>query len=200
MDYSKKAYSLHDLLPVALQIIKESLATAPSNSDSEKRRRYQAISIYDAENGDSLAVQAALVSAITELQRKNPPDSTLTSKEAMAEDLIRIAYNRWQRRKRRDQRLRAEAERGERIAVDDGNPVISMVPENIQHFSAQISELLDLMEEKLSPRSRQILMLRLEGHTQEEIAKQLGCHRSAISRVENRAKQLLRDLHSKKLD
>jgi len=173
----------------AMGLLRASRAGAGRIIDAVKA--YQAEAIYRENNNDSLAVQAALISAAFELQICK----TSRASEADPADvdqsttllLVQLAYNRSRRLWRHGSRLRDQAQRGE--GVGNGSRPLDSQPSpdhafiNLFETHAQLKELLGSIYEGLDERDRGILEMSAEGHTQEEVAAQFGCHRSSVSRV-----------------
>jgi DNA-directed RNA polymerase specialized sigma24 family protein len=146
---------------------------------------------YPAEGGgaDSVEIRSALASAVTEFLRwrestelGDPP-----AEEELAFHLIRIAYNRWQRRDRSDRVIRRAAEANLAPGDGDGTPLLESLPAtdlgNSENLARQLSVLVDEMLGSLSSRDRAIVRAYLERTPKSEIARVLGCHRATVARV-----------------
>lgn len=147
-------------------------------------------------------IVGALVSAIIDLDRDLsrgaiPKDAKC---DDLAIELIRLAYNRWQRERRVSERLRFQTSAGEhRISLSgqdlggraiDQKPVEKESPENIAHFR----DVVDQLVEQLTPQDIEILLLFAEDHSIADIAERIGCHRTTISRKLDRFAHVLRKL------
>ena len=108
--------------------------------------------------------------------------------------------------------FRSKKKRGNEISINDqidvdkdGNPLtyldIISVEESVENeldLKIHIAKIRQLVETVLSPRERQIIVLRygLKGYkpiTQREVAKYLGISRSYVSRIEKRALEKMKD-------
>ena len=108
--------------------------------------------------------------------------------------------------------FRSKKKRGNEISINDqidvdkdGNPLtyldIISVEESVENeldLKIHIAKIRQLVETVLSPRERQIIVLRygLKGYkpiTQREVAKYLGISRSYVSRIEKRALEKMKE-------
>jgi RNA polymerase sigma factor (sigma-70 family) len=200
------AILLQQVLPIATQKVRAALQMDDAKSEDDRRRQRQATALFaeaqaqSSKVTDALAsLDGALASAVTELQRtmlSGGLTATLTT-DQLASELVRIAYNRWQRRHRSDKRLRQEAHRGEAASSDRGNTVLAGTIGESAEFHAQILSFVNEIVERLSPKGREVLKMRLEGFTQDEVAKALKCHRSTVSRIETQVRDLVNELNQK---
>ena len=119
------------LLPAAVDLLRRELREPRSTRSS---LRWMAPALYDAypsgtPTDDLREVQGALASAVTEFLRWR--DRTeLTEhpgEEEMAFQLIRITYNRWQRRDRSDRKFEREVELGQRALDERGTTLLSIL-------------------------------------------------------------------------
>ena len=105
-----------------------------------------------------------------------------------------------------EKKLSAEVSINETIDVDrDGNPltyidVVCSEEDIAEEIDRKITteKMLVYVEKLLSPRERQIIMMRyglggIKAQTQREIAQSLGISRSYVSRIEKAALTTLRD-------
>lgn len=146
--------------------------------------------LYEANDQNSKAVEAALYSAVFELSSKrmdrsgiNPPTE---DELGLAFELVRVAYNRAQRAERQADRLKLEAARGEVGVGEVEFRPIQQISEKSGTFSALIRELLDGMYGDLDAREHRILECLSQGMDWEEVALLEGVHRTTISRVVKR--------------
>lgn len=106
---------------------------------------------------------------------------------------------------RRRKKCSHEVSLNDTIDVDrDGNPLtyldIISAPDRIAEdidMAVHIDKLRKLIDEVLSPREKEIIVLRYgllgyEPRTQREVARHLGISRSYVSRIEKRALELLK--------
>jgi RNA polymerase sigma factor (sigma-70 family) len=149
-------------------------------------------------------VVGALMSAIIELDRqvtlgKFPPGASI---DQLAIELIRLAYNRWQRERRAASRLQSQTAIGEsrnqHAGIDLGRRLLDQIPStaNSPENHAHFRQVVDQVVERLSPLDVQILILFADGHSTVEIANRIGCHRTSISRKIDRFADLVRAIIS----
>jgi RNA polymerase sigma factor (sigma-70 family) len=102
----------------------------------------------------------------------------------LAVDLVRVAYNRMQRQRRRQQRMRDEVARG---TGPEGERLLEQYPaEDFSEFPAQLREVVDYLLGSLPEQERRVISSRFEGLTQQATAERLGIHRAAVQRMEAR--------------
>src|SRR5262249_372296 len=152
---------------------------------------------------DLREVQGALASAVTELLRwqQRTALSEHPGEEELAFQLIRITYNRWQRRDRSDRPLRQAAERGASPVDDRGTTALAAFggknPWADEDFVQQIAGVVDEVLGDLNDRDRAIVRCYLDRQKQTAIADALGCHRATVARVidrfRDRVKRLIGD-------
>ncbi|HRE98931.1 MAG TPA: helix-turn-helix domain-containing protein [Pirellulaceae bacterium] len=147
----------------------------------------------------------ALASAIIELgPQADPAAARLPSDvDALASELVRLAYNRWQRERRAGNRIRHQAEVGERVPefggdsqdprALDSQPTSSAPPEIHAHFRDVVDHLMG----QLSEGDLRILVLFAEGRTLGEIASLVDCHRTTISRKLDHFADIVRRVSAK---
>jgi hypothetical protein len=161
---------------------------AGSVLDSKRIARHTQM-LYDVNDNDSRAVEAALYSAVYELPR--PPQGPTgpgpeDADRVLALELIRVAYNRAQRALRQETRLQQEAARGEAgPGCSDFRP-IDNISANSEIFSAQIRELLDGVYGELEERERRVVEALSQGIEWDEVVRREGVHRTTVSRVVKR--------------
>ncbi len=151
-------------------------------------------------------IVGALVSAIIDLDRdltrgKIPKNM---SADELAVELIRLAYNRWQRERRTTDRIQHQASLGESRKSPDANDLGDRWIDQFQSRQpsqkniAQFRDVVDLLVERLTPLDVQILMMFAEGYTASEIAAKHGCHRTTISRKLDRFADTVRVITTEK--
>jgi RNA polymerase sigma factor (sigma-70 family) len=135
-----------------------------------------------------MAALGAVASAISEFRKENleKPGCVEPAREAvdLAVDLVRVAYNRMQRQRRRQQRMRDEVARG---TGPEGERLLEQYPaEDFSEFPAQLREVVDYLLGSLPEQERRVISSRFEGLTQQATAERLGIHRAAVQRMEAR--------------
>lgn len=191
------------IVPVARSIVERSL-NGSSDSPAVHAQINSLASGLPA-NHRVTTVVGALMSAIIELDRKVtlgkfPPSA---SYDQLAIELIRLAYNRWQREQRAASRMQSQAATGEsrnrHLGNDLGNRILDQIPSaaNSPENHAHFRQVVDQVIERLSPLDVQILMLFADGHSTAEIANRIGCHRTSISRKVDRFADLVSAITSK---
>lgn len=145
-------------------------------------------------DNDSAAVLGAVASAITEFEREQSPDRQggVTSPRDLAVGLVRVAYNRMQRQRRRQRRVQSEAARG--TGRDGQNLLDNYAEEEISEFPAQLRDVVDSVLEALPESERLAMGFRFDGLTQLETARRLGIHRAAVQRIEARFRDAVREV------
>jgi RNA polymerase sigma factor (sigma-70 family) len=145
-------------------------------------------------DNDSAAVLGAVASAITEFERVQSQErlGAAGGPKELAVGLVRVAYNRMQRQRRRQQRLQSEAARG--TARDGQNLLEQFAADEISEFPAQLREVVDSVLAGLPESERIAMGYRFDGLTQIETAQRTGLHRAAVQRIEARFRDAVRGL------
>jgi RNA polymerase sigma factor (sigma-70 family) len=148
-------------------------------------------------DNDSEAVLGAVVSAITEFEREQSRERSgaAAGPEELAVGLVRVAYNRMQRQRRRGKRLQSQVARG--TGRDGQNLLEQFAAEEISEFPAQLREVVDSVLQGLPESERQAMGYRFDGLTQQETAQRLGLHRAAVQRIEARFRDTVRRLYER---
>jgi len=151
-------------------------------------------------DNDSAAVLGAIASAITEFERgpKRERLGVVEGPREMAVGLVRVAYNRMQRQRRRQRRVQLEAGRG--TGRDGENLLAQFAAEEISEFPAQLREVVDFVLEELPEGERVVMGFRFDGLTQIETAQRTGLHRAAVQRIEARFRDAVRGLFDRDRD
>ncbi|MFM7039760.1 MAG: hypothetical protein ACKO2L_18800 [Planctomycetaceae bacterium] len=155
----------------------------------------QLVALKRFNDNDSAAVLGAVASAITEFERQERQQrgGVPNGPWELAMGLVRVAYNRMQRQRRRQQRLQSEAARG--IGRDGQNLLEQFAAEEISEFPAQIRNVVDFVLQGLPEPEQRVMGYRFEGLTQQETALRTGLHRAAVQRIEARFRDVVRKLH-----
>ena len=182
-----------------LPLVGEVLATL---ADRESRDQSGALRVCAAQlsalkrfnDNDSVAVLGAVASAITEFERLRGLErlEVAGGPKELAVGLVRVAYNRMQRQRRRQQRMQLEAARG--TARDGQNLLEQFAADEISEFPAQLREVVDSVLAGLPESERIAMGYRFDGLTQIETAQRTGLHRAAVQRIEARFRDAVRGL------
>jgi hypothetical protein len=184
--------TLRSLSQFALELLRIARVAHVTTSE-ERRLAWQAKFLYLANNNDSLGVQGALLSAAVELAARNLPDAASLTKKATddirAEELIHLACNRARNEQRRQQRIRSQVASSEVVtsegrasAIDQFAGGSGIIPE----IDAQIGDFVGYICRGLDERDKKILELAATGLTQTQVALQIPCNRTTVSRVLSR--------------
>jgi RNA polymerase sigma factor (sigma-70 family) len=180
---------LAHVLPLVQQALTDELGAVGGVGECEQRRvAAQLSAIRRFHDNDAVAALGAVVSAISEFRNQNAGTSrgVGAAGEAveLAVDLVRVAYNRMQRQRRRQQRMLDEVARG---TGPGGERLLEQYPaEDFSEFPAQLREVVDFVLGSLPEQERQVVSSRFEGLTQQMTAERLGIHRAAVQRIEAR--------------
>ena len=179
--------TLSRILPVARQIVNDSL----EGVETSKSVRLHVNSIASSSQSDGnkvTTVIGAIASAVVDLDHELSQCTAVSRREdrSLALDLLRLAYNRWQRDRRQLKKLMA----AEDVDNSPGRPA-SKKFENSPEKAAQFRDLINKLIEKLSPSDLEILMLLESGSSIQEISEQMGCHRTSVSRRISRFRDIL---------
>ena len=140
-----------EILPAAISTIRRALSEDPSSVPPSLRSHAKCLMKDNSQ--DSTAVAGALVSAASEFFRVISAADVHKALDAqrLSAILIRIAYNRWQRRKRRDRALRTAVSLSpvENRAKFDP-PAFSSDPAIFLEFSEQFDDLIDHLCKEMS--------------------------------------------------
>ena len=181
----------HVLLPTVVKLLRDSLNKPVRTTKRLHEMATQLLNAYPngTRSDEFLEVQGAIGSAASEfIQWCHRTDLTeFPSEEELAFQLIRITYNRWQRRNRQDKRLRRAAEIGEQSFVEAGTSLLASVAEKkiekSAEFAQQIEEVSNEIVGGLNERDQAIISRYLQGLPQTEIARNLKCNRAVTARV-----------------
>ena len=174
---------LYRLLPMAMQKLREAFGA------------YDLIRRLD---GDEIATQAALWSAWTSFQSHfvNGEFKDARDLETLAVHFIRIAYNRWQRDDRRQQKLDVAVGRGT-VRDTNGQRHTREFPDSypspdeqvaMADLAAHLDALVDKVKEEFPGQKQRIIHLWLSGlrdgsgPRQDKIATELNINQSTVSR------------------
>lgn len=178
------------LVPRAVELLHQAIREPGSAPD---RLRWMAPALRNAYPGeatdDLTEVQGALASAVTEWIRRQQSGELSESpdEQELAFHLIRITYNRWQRKSRSEEPLRramelgAQPVDGRETSLVEGlaGKKMPAAPDFLQQLPSVVNEMLG----SLSERDRQIVAMYLDKKPQTAIAAALDCHRATVGRV-----------------
>lgn len=155
----------------------------------------QTFALFSHNQFDEIAVAGALGSAIIELDHeKVMAGPGEFDRSALSMRLVRIAYNRMQRRRRSDQKLNAAVERQNQLEF---TPERKFQETGIfSCFSAHLSEVIDSALGSLPANEKDIVLRRFQGFTQVAISRELNVSRTAVQRIERRFADILRQMVS----
>lgn len=193
-----RPWTIEQIVSRVLPLVGEALAAV---ADRESQDNAGALRVCAAQlsalkrfnDNDSAAVLGAVASAITEFERDQRPErqGAQSGPSELAVGLVRVAYNRMQRQRRRQRRVQLEAARG---AGRDGQNLLEQVAaEEISEFPAQLREVVDLVLQGLPESERMVMSYRFDGLTQLETAGRTGLHRAAVQRIEARVLDRVRE-------
>jgi RNA polymerase sigma factor (sigma-70 family) len=180
---------LAQVLPLVQQALTDELGVVGGVGERAQRRCAEQLSaLRRFHENDGMAALGAVASAISEFRKENleKPGCVEPAREAvdLAVDLVRVAYNRMQRQRRRQQRMRDEVARG---TGPEGERLLEQYPaEDFSEFPAQLREVVDYLLGSLPEQERRVISSRFEGLTQQATAERLGIHRAAVQRMEAR--------------
>ena len=171
---------LRTLLPRAMAILREGFG------------------LIQLHGGDELAAEAALWSAWSSFQKHwdQGEFENFRALDELAGHLIRLAYNRWQRERRRQRKMDRAVEEG--IVQDDSGQArtrdygdTSPGPDELlqaEELAACLWKSVDLVKGGLSARPLRTVQVYLQDlssgrkRDQEELARELGVHQTTVSR------------------
>lgn len=155
------------------------------NELSRKKLRFETRRVYDEEDATLSAFNSVLVG----IGEGRFPD--LGDRESLWRLLVVIASRKMAHRKRYDRQLRRDVRRNAsesfffRSASDTASFGVDGIesPEPTAEFAAEFAETYELLFDGLGdPTLQQVVTLRMDGHTDSEIAAKLNCSRRTVQR------------------
>ncbi len=183
---------LENVLPSLVEVVGQLSEQHPGEvSQLIQRCRHQLRALKNFHEGDSLAVVGAVISAITEFEKQTSGTGSGVGMELTVE-LVRVAYNRMQRQRRGDRRLRGEA--GRSVGREGADILVLVADRKIPEFTEHLREVVDIGLAGLPLAEQTVIACRLEGRTQQQTGEVCGMRRVAVQRVEARFRDLIQKL------
>jgi hypothetical protein len=161
-----------------LQLLREAMNLV--HQALREGRRNDATQLYHGNDGDSLATEGALLSAWSsfagQLDAEAELPETVTMPE-LAARFIHKTYNRWRRKKRRDDQMNQQTARGQTRDADGASTPLDFAdhrqPEELKNLSLELGEVIKKVLGTRSVRDRLVIELWIEGHTYEVIVERV---------------------------